>query len=392
MGSQKITKKLYIQNAHDHLFRESMQDIEIARKIAFLTLPSSIGHSINWTMLDIVKGDWIDEKLKEHRSDVLYRARLLKTDQWLYLLFEHKSAPDKKIHKKLLRYMVEIWDQHEKQDEFFKHLPVVIPIIIYHGKAPCNFDNSIKPLFAIIEEIEEFVPDFRKCILDLSLFELENIEDSKLKMLLLALKYSRRPDVLRVLPQIIRISEKVQNNLNHYDYLKVVLTYLGSLINRSAIDEFWKIIVKEHIGGEAYMETIADALREEERLKRKKIEKEIIVLRKEIEQKSTELEQKSTELEQKSTELEQKSTELEQKSTELEQKSTELEQRRTELEQKSADLEQKDNEIKQKEELMYQIIQRMLKKEIDLQSIREITGLSIEKIVQIKKDFNKNNI
>ncbi len=371
MGSQKITKKLYIQNAHDHLFRESMQDIEIARKIAFLTLPSSIGHSINWTMLDIVKGDWIDEKLKEHRSDVLYRARLLKTDQWLYLLFEHKSAPDKKIHKKLLRYMVEIWDQHEKQDEFFKHLPVVIPIIIYHGKAPCNFDNSIKPLFAIIEEIEEFVPDFRKCILDLSLFELENIEDSKLKMLLLALKYSRRPDVLRVLPQIIRISEKVQNNLNDYDYLKVVLTYLGSLINRSAIDEFWKIIVKEHIGGEAYMETIADALREEERLKRKKIEKEIIVLRKEIEQKSTELEQKSTE---------------------LEQKSTELEQRRTELEQKSADLEQKDNEIKQKEELMYQIIQRMLKKEIDLQSIREITGLSIEKIVQIKKDFNKNNI
>lgn len=235
-----------------------------------------------------------------------------------------------------------------KQDEFFELLPVVIPIIAYHGKTPCNFANSIKSLFAIIEEIEGFVPDFRKCILDISVFELEIIEDSGLKMLLMALKYSRRPDILGVLPQIIRISEKVQSSSNDYDYLKVVLTYLGSVINRSAIDEFWRIIVKEHIGGEAYMETIADALREEDRLKRKKIEKEIIVLRKEIKQKSTE------------------------------------------LEQKSADLEQKDNEIKQKEELMYQIIQRMLKKKIDLQSIREITGLSIERIELIKKGFNKN--
>lgn len=36
-------------------------------------------------------------------------------DRWLYLLFEHKSVQDKKAHKKLLRYIVEIWDQLEEK-------------------------------------------------------------------------------------------------------------------------------------------------------------------------------------------------------------------------------------------------------------------------------------
>jgi len=94
-------------------------------------------HHIDWETLEIVKDDWIDQRLKEHRSDVLYRFKLLKNDQWVYLLFEHKSTPDKKIHKKLFRYIIEIWALHEKQqDETFNRLPVVIPIIVYNGNTP----------------------------------------------------------------------------------------------------------------------------------------------------------------------------------------------------------------------------------------------------------------
>jgi len=68
------------------------------------------------------------------------------------------------------------------------------------------------------------------------------------------------------------------------------------VINKSLTDRLWDIVAKEHSGGEVYMETIADAFREEERLKREKIERE---LRKEIKQKDTELKQKNIEIEQK---------------------------------------------------------------------------------------------
>lgn len=93
------------------------------------------------------------------------------------------------------------------------------------------------------------------------------------------------------------------------------------------------------------METIADALRKEERLKREKMERK---LRNEIKQKDTELKQKNTVIE------------------------------------------QKDTVIEQKEELLQEIIRNMLKKKIGLESIREITGLSKERIEQITKDIHNN--
>jgi hypothetical protein len=72
-----------------------MQDIKIARQLALLTTPLSIQDIIDWEILEIVNKSWVDENLKEHRSDAIYRARTLRDDQWVYLLFEHKSTSDK---------------------------------------------------------------------------------------------------------------------------------------------------------------------------------------------------------------------------------------------------------------------------------------------------------
>ena len=77
-NSQNNSSLIHIQHAHDRLFRESMQDIEICREFILLIFPSSVMHHIDWETLEIVKDDWIDQRLKEHRSDVLYRFKLLK--------------------------------------------------------------------------------------------------------------------------------------------------------------------------------------------------------------------------------------------------------------------------------------------------------------------------
>ena len=126
-----------------------MQDIDIARQLSFLTLPSKAQNLINWDTLEIVKEVWLDEKLKEHRSDVVYRTKTL-NDQWVYLLFEHKSSPDRRIHFQLLRYILDIFDQHEIQNGIGKHLPLVIPIVVCHCNGPCKFDNSLIADIAIL--------------------------------------------------------------------------------------------------------------------------------------------------------------------------------------------------------------------------------------------------
>jgi hypothetical protein len=94
MDPQK-NNQIKINNAHDFFFRESLQDIEIARQLALLTVPSSIQDHIDWETLEIVNKIWVDENLKEYRSDAIYRAKTLRDGQWAYLLFEHKSTSDK---------------------------------------------------------------------------------------------------------------------------------------------------------------------------------------------------------------------------------------------------------------------------------------------------------
>jgi len=333
-----------INNAHDLFFRESMQDIEIAKPLALLSIPSSVQNHLDWETLETVKASWVDENLKEYRSDIIYRVKNLIDDQWVYLLFEHKSSSDKDVQFQLLSYIVEIWKQHRKQKEAGRLLPFVIPIVVCHCNGVCNFDNSVKEMVAIIEEAEEVVPDYRFYKLDLCFFDLEKIEDGKLKIFLLALKYSRNPDLWRVLPWIIRRSEELQKVQKwQYDYLKVVLLYLMSVIKKKQIHRFKEIVSKEHCEGRGYMETIADAFREEERLKREKAERIVTELRKEIKQKNSELEKKESIIEQMDTELEKKDE---------------------------------------------QLVRRMLENGLDFQLIRKITGLSMEKIEQIQKTDN----
>lgn len=80
------------------------------------------------------------------------------------------------------------------------------------------------------------------------------VEDCKLKMLLLALKYCRSPEVLSVLRKIIRISEEAQRIRKwEYDYLEIVLLCLGTMVDESMDNQFRRIIADEHSGGEKYM-------------------------------------------------------------------------------------------------------------------------------------------
>lgn len=54
--------------------------------------------------LTITKDSFIDEALAEHYSDLLYRVRLkAEKEAYIYLLFEHESAPAPRVALGLLR-------------------------------------------------------------------------------------------------------------------------------------------------------------------------------------------------------------------------------------------------------------------------------------------------
>ncbi|MFA0001484.1 Rpn family recombination-promoting nuclease/putative transposase, partial [Vibrio lentus] len=51
---------------------------------------------------------------------------------YIYALIEHQSRPDKHMAFRMMRYAIAAMQQHI--DAGHEHLPVVIPLLFYHGQ------------------------------------------------------------------------------------------------------------------------------------------------------------------------------------------------------------------------------------------------------------------
>lgn len=111
-----------------------MQNKEIALNLVCTFLDPDLFCDIEFSSFEIEKDTWVDTELSEHYADILYSASLKSKSEKIFFRFEHKSAIDYKIARQILRYQNQIWDELEKQSAFkLTKLPVVIPIIVYHG-------------------------------------------------------------------------------------------------------------------------------------------------------------------------------------------------------------------------------------------------------------------
>ncbi|RKX73001.1 MAG: transposase, partial [Spirochaetes bacterium] len=90
--------------------------------------------------MDLKKDSFIEPKLKEYFSDMLYQIQLDNGQQsYVYLLLEHKSHPFRLTRLQLLRYMVCIWEnelkgpktstEKESQKRQSSFLPLILPIV-----------------------------------------------------------------------------------------------------------------------------------------------------------------------------------------------------------------------------------------------------------------------
>jgi predicted transposase/invertase (TIGR01784 family) len=108
----------------------------------------------------------VDEDLKRHASDLLYNVKLKSGgDARIVVLVDHKSGPEKWVALQLLRYQVQIW-QEEKNDKADK-LPVVIPVVLYHGRKKWRVSEHFSDLFPPVELslAWDFIPHFRSDII-----------------------------------------------------------------------------------------------------------------------------------------------------------------------------------------------------------------------------------
>ena len=241
--------KRYIQNPHDAFVKEVFSHKEQAEDFLKNYLPQDICRLIDFDSLSLVKDSFVDEDLKEHFSDLLYEVQLSSRPGFIYLLFEHKSTPERFTGLQLLRYMVKIWDLYLKQQQE-PILPVIIPLVIYNGRRKWTIKTNFSYLFGEIErELNKYIPEFNYLLYDLSPISDEEIKGKViLRATLMALKYLTTSEPGKHLKEIFSLFKDLGRSNTALQYLETLLRYIASAsdkIEEEEITEAIKQIEKE---------------------------------------------------------------------------------------------------------------------------------------------------
>lgn len=233
------------RHPHDHFFRQTFGIPEIAKDYLRNFLPRHLAQQIQLDSIERVEGAFVSNKLRAHFSDIVYRCVLKDGGKaWLTFLFEHKSKQAKYPHIQLLRYMLEIWERAVKEK---KRLPLIIPIIVYHGKKRWNLKPFESYFEGWNETLRPYLPAFDYLLTDLSGLsdeEIINIEARFLINTFLSLKHQGEKDYLRqhIATVFYRLDDSESDDYEK-NYIQMLLVYL--LCTSQFNDLEWERIISD---------------------------------------------------------------------------------------------------------------------------------------------------
>jgi len=263
---------LEVTNPHDKFFKENFSDKDIATDFINGTFPQKLVENLDLSTLELDNASYIDEKLKEYYSDLVYDCYYKATKVKISILFEHKSYVPDYPFLQLLKYIINIWEYNIKQNQ---NLMPIIPIIFYHGVEKWEYKKFYDYFYGIDNELKQFLPDFDYLLTDLS-----NYADIEIKERIF------KNEMLKVLILIMKNifdEEKLQKNLEKFliigklyyeeekglKFLESIIRYLYTNLENVKVDDIVEIIkgISERGGGDSM--TIAMKLKQEGKIEGK---------------------------------------------------------------------------------------------------------------------------
>jgi predicted transposase/invertase (TIGR01784 family) len=264
----KQTEDKNLSQVHARTFEYVLRNKAAAASLLREYLPVKIRNKLDFRTLRISNIKYIDKKLQDYFSDLLYEIKLKPVDKRVFigLLFEHKCREERFICLQLLKYMIGIWELYLKQNEKAKYLPVIIPLVIYHGKPKWSISKQFISLFEEPSDMEDFIPDFKYNLYDISHMSDGEIRGTPLlKIFLTTFKYIYSPELKKKLMDIFRLFLELSDKTKVSEYLEVLLRYLFNSPGEYSKEEIREQVTNILERGGDVMQTIAQQLREEGR-------------------------------------------------------------------------------------------------------------------------------
>jgi predicted transposase/invertase (TIGR01784 family) len=267
-------------------FRSAFGIPDHARELVRLALPARITRRLDLGAIQIQPGSFVGPGHRPYYSDLLLQTTT--RGRWpllVYILFEHKSSPDRRTLYQLLRYMVGIWDRwtSRKENRRWRHLPPIIPVVFSHSGRRWTYPLEFSALVHHPRgmDLAFHTPRFHALLLDLADVDDNDLgQDRVVRVLLQVLKYVqiRSPQALRPALSAIVGLRPIQS---YRDTLAAIFEYLFQALPDRSPSSILEALPNDEVRREAM--TIADRLkrtgRQEGRIEGKLQDKQEVLVR-----------------------------------------------------------------------------------------------------------------
>ncbi|HEX3478991.1 MAG TPA: Rpn family recombination-promoting nuclease/putative transposase [Kofleriaceae bacterium] len=252
-----------IPNPHDLMFKAAFGQPEHARGALRAIVPPALAEALDWSTLALQPGSFVDVALQQQHTDLLYTATWRDGGQTLvYLLFEHQSSlpTEGRMAERLLSYQVRIWDRWRAGHPKARTLPMILPIVMYHGASPWSEPRSFDALLDVPAPlrltVEPHLVRFTYLLHDLSEISEEELREGAMrtalaKLVVLCFKYARtRVDFFPILGRWMDVAREVAWAPHGLEALAQVMQYILEVNDHVEPEQLQGLLLRE-IGPEA---------------------------------------------------------------------------------------------------------------------------------------------
>ena len=163
------------KHPHDSLFKLAFSDPASGAALLRALLPEVLAERVDFASLTLRSGSFKDRDLAGLESDLIFSADVEGREALFYFLLEHQSSVDSSMAWRLWRYVTRIWQWYVGESEGVVRLPLVVPVVIYHGDRRWTAARSVAELLdveaTLAAELGELVPNLRYLLDDLTQLE-----------------------------------------------------------------------------------------------------------------------------------------------------------------------------------------------------------------------------
>lgn len=244
-----------IENEHDKIFKDILNDKEEARK--FINKYLKLEIPIPKDSIELYNSSYITEAYKSKESDVVYKMK----DKNIFFLIEHQSKIDLSMPYRMENYGMQIINTAIDKEKIGKSnylYPKVIPIVLYTGNKKWKAKISFS-------ELQEKLPSYKEnaksyTIVDINDYTKEKLIQDELfvtKVMLLEKSKTTKELIENAKETLKNISEDKFNKM-----VKIINLLLGKKLGKDETKRILNTIIEK---GEDDMLDVIERIEERER-------------------------------------------------------------------------------------------------------------------------------